>query len=168
MFRYWTASFNVFFPKTMDVAVLIHGYRLVLAYAENGFSRTVRREILHLPAVLRFQINESYMMLFCHRMRLCADFDFDSAVVQAFHDGDMFFHQHVRCSRLKFDHFFSAANHIDTAVDCFDDNVSARCAQVEFCCHNLDKFNVLLSSPLSLSGSFDYDSRFDNTKIETG
>lgn len=74
-------------------------------------------------------------MLWGHRMRDRADLHLDRSVDFTLDYGKMLFLHCLFHRGDEFLHLLAAAFDIDAAVDGLEDNISARRAQIEFCCH---------------------------------
>ena len=64
------------------------------------------------------------------------NFDLDRTVFLTFHYRQMFLHERLLGRWDEFLHLLTAADDFYTAVNEFDNDISASCAEEEFCCHN--------------------------------
>ena len=138
------------FPQSVDIAVLVYGYRLPFAAAELGNRGLSWLEVPYLNPIFSLEADETDVMLGFHWVCNGANFHKDVAIVDVLHDGNMFFPFAVGDGGYEFFHFLSATFGGDPAVYKLHDNVSASRAEIKFSCHNSLKIKSVCNKCISV------------------
>lgn len=126
----------------MYIAVFVYGDRFVVAYVEDGFRSFAGLQVFDLTSPSGLQVDERNVMSVKHgvgkKSYLYLDFPFPFA-----HDyREVLLHHGIFSGRDEFLHLLTAAFDVGSTVHELDNNISANCAEVKFCCHNYCCLNV--------------------------
>lgn len=122
----------------MEVAVFVHCHGFVLAAAEIGYGLACRVEVTDLHAVLGNHADEYDVMSGSHGMSDGADLYTKGAVADSLKRGKVLLSGSIDGVGNQLLHGSAAAYGGNSAVDKFDDNISAAGADVEFNLHSIE------------------------------
>jgi len=120
----------------MQVAILIHGHRLVVACAEHCFGLSSVREVDAHAAILGFYIDECDMVLLSHGMSHAAHLHLDAAIIDACHYGEMLLHAGVYRVHGKLVHLLATAYYGYSRVNDLLYHITTMVTFEKFYCHN--------------------------------
>lgn len=121
------------FPQPVQVAILIHGYDLLIAYADLGFGL-----ILQVDAdatALGLDVDKYDVVLRKHRVGYAADLDFNLSIAQILDYGHVLFAAGIYRVGDEFFHLLATAYNLDARIYDLLDYIATMTAFVKFCCH---------------------------------
>ena len=124
----------------MEVAVLVHGYRLAATGADDSLRLIL--EVNSDTSVFSLYIYEGNVVLRKHRMCYTTNLNLDLALIKHSNYRNMLLHTCVNGIGNQFFHLFAAAHNRDLTVNHLFDDIAAMTASIKFYSHNMNSLIV--------------------------
>ena len=120
----------------MKVAILVYSDGIVTTSTEYSLGLTFMREVYTHAPVCCLHIDESDVVILCHRMSYTAYLYFDVAIIYTGHHGKVLLYTGIYGIHGELLHFFTTTYYRNLRVNNFLDNVPTMFTFEKFYCHN--------------------------------
>lgn len=117
----------------MQVAILIHGYDLLITYADLRFGLVFQVDAD--ATTLGLDVDKYDVVFRKHRVGYAADLDFNLPIAQILDYGHVLFAAGIYRVGDELFHLLATANNLDARIYDLFDYIATMTALVKFCCH---------------------------------